>query len=98
MRALAILDERLHEITFDESDPYFLLEKINFILFGWQHNSRRDRIKKIFCFFFLKYGALLQRSHENKIFNFGIAKILATIEITEFDKIRLKFHRNFFKD
>jgi len=34
MRALAILDERLHEITFDESDPYFLLEKINFILFG----------------------------------------------------------------
>ena len=31
-----------------------------------------------------------------KVFNFVIAKISATTEITEFREIRLKFRRNFF--
>jgi len=33
-----------------------------------------------------------------KVFNFGIAKISATTEITEFCEIRPKFRRNFFRD
>jgi len=33
-----------------------------------------------------------------KVFNFGIAKISVTTEITEIREIRLKFRRNFFRD
>jgi len=33
-----------------------------------------------------------------KVFNFVIAKIFATTEITEFREIRPKFRRNFFRD
>ena len=33
-----------------------------------------------------------------KVFNFGIAKISATTEITEFREIRPKFRQNYFRD
>ena len=35
---------------------------------------------------------------KDEVFNFVIAKISATTEITEFREIRSKFRRNFFRD
>ena len=47
---------------------------------------------------FADLGHFSYSAIQAKVFNFGIVKISATTEITEFRKIRPKFRRIFFRD
>ena len=64
----------------------------------WWELRPRNKLARSFLFGPRRAMLLSLDAQEVEVFNFGIAKILVTTEITEFCEIQPKFRQNFFRD